>query len=222
MKIVATYIIMCSLAVSCTNYRTADESGSGDGGSGVPSSIVNEKLKPVEYVAWVENEQHGLRKEKTIDDLVYTAQYRPCGYVICEEERKEDLPDSLVKQKMKELDGMQYISLKIGLKSAQGELLKYKLSSTKEYQERVNYFSFGMQKDIQLIQGGDTLQCALFHFERIYDVAPNGTFLLGFPIGKHPDYDRTLILFDHGFGKGIVKFFFDARDIKNLPQVETI
>ena len=100
-------------------------------------------------------------------------------------------------------------------------LLKYDLHSRKEYEDRVNYFAFGMQNDIRLVQGGDTLPCQLFHFERVYDVAPYATFLLAFPLGKDYSSDKTLVLFDHGFNKGILKFFFDGRDIKNVPQVET-
>lgn len=205
-------------------------SGSFGGGGGYVSgtstdddnSITKERMSPGSYVKWVEDEKNGLKEHKVIDDMVYTAQYKPYDYIICEEEKKDVIPDTIVKSELKELNGLQYIDLKIALKSGQGELLKYNLPSTEDYNGRVNYFSFGMQKDIQLIQNGDTLPCVLFHFERIYDIAPYATFLMGFPLGKHPEADKTLQFSDHVFNKGIIKFFFKGKEVKNTPSLETI
>lgn len=182
----------------------------------------NEKLVPAQYVRWVEDEQNGLKKEKTIDDIIFSAQYKPAQYVVCEEERKDSITGSEVQKKLGELGGMQYYDLKITLKSGQGELLKYNLSSAEQYQDRVNYFSFGMQKDIQLVDGNDTLPCLLYHYERVYDVAPYGTFILGFAPGKNPKANKTLLLFDKGFNKGIVKLYFEEKDIEYVPQLQTI
>lgn len=223
MKIIAIYITLFSL-VACSHMDNNGLAGSGSSDEhwAEQEKATEQKLSPTDYVAWITDEQHGLKVEKTIDNLVYTAQYKPCNYVICEEERKQEIPDTTVKSKQKELDGMQYIDLKIALKTGQGELLKYNLASVDQYQDRVNYFAFGMQKDIQLVEGRDTLNCLLFHYERVYDLAPYGTFMLGFPLGKEPKGDKTLLIFDHGFNTGIVKLFFDGRGIKYLPQLQTI
>ncbi|HTB06440.1 MAG TPA: hypothetical protein VK806_05750 [Bacteroidia bacterium] len=193
-----------------------------DGSGGSNSQVNNEKLPPAQYVKWVEDEQNGLKKSKTIDDIIYTAQYKPCQYVVCEEEKKMAIADSTIKQEVSELGGMQYMNLKIELKNGSGEFLRYGISTREEYNERVNYFSFGMQKDVQLVDAGDTLPCLLFHYERLYSIAPYGTFLLAFPKGKNIDGDKTLIIFDHVFNTGIVKLFFKGSDLKNTPQLEAI
>jgi hypothetical protein len=117
---------------------------------------------------------------------------------------------------------MQYYNLRIELKDGTGELLKHGATSAADYKGRVNYFAFAMQNDIKLVEGDDTVPCLLFHYERAYDVAPYGTFLLAFPLPKNSKTDRTLIFTDHGFNKGIIKFFYRGADINNQPQLEVI
>jgi hypothetical protein len=217
------YILSIGL-VSCSQMYSREGSmgQSGSDPSGNNSQVNNEKLPPGQYVKWVEDDQNGLKKVKTIDDIIYTAQYKPCQYVVCEEEKKTELADSIVKQRVSELGGMQYINLKIEITDQNGEFLRHGISTTEEYNDRINYFSFGMQKDVQLVDAGDTLPCLLFHFERLYNVAPYGTFLLAFPKGKNTDGDKTLIIYDHVFNTGIVKLFFKGSDLKNTPQLEAI
>lgn len=224
----ARYIFMVMVlfsVVSCSRSNAGMDMSGGGSAATMDNNVVervNQKLPPVEYVRWVEDEKNGLKREKTLGDMIFSAQYKPESYIVCEEERKESIADTVLKKKLKELTDMQYYDLKIEIKDGQGELLKYGLTSTEQYQERINYFSFGMQKDIQLVDGNDTLPCLLYHYERVYDVAPYGTFILGFAKGKNDNAGKTLLLFDKGFNKGIVKFYFEGKDIKYLPQLQTI
>jgi hypothetical protein len=191
-----------------------------EGMSQEDQKLADSKLEPSQYVSWIEDKNNGLQKEKKIDEVLFTVQYRPLPYIICEEEKKMDLVDSLVKRRSAELDGMQYVSMKIEVPN--GELLKYGTTTTEQYEDRVNYFSFGMQKDIQLVEDGDTLPCLLFHYERVYDLAPYGTFLIAFSKGKDVNGDKTLIFSDNQFNKGIIKFYFNGKDMRKVPQLATI
>ena len=187
------------------------------------SNQTAEKMNPQEYVQWVQNSENGFKKEKTIDDLVFAVQYKPLEYIVCMEERKSELADSIVKKKVSELSDMQYFDLKIMIKNAQGELLKYNLNSQEQYDNRVKYFSFHMQQDIQLIDGNDTIPCSLFHFERAYDITPYSTFLLGFALSNNSKQeDKTLIVYDKTFNKGLLKFTFKQNELYNLPKIKTI
>ena len=179
-------------------------------------------LVPLDFVSWVKDGHHGLNKEKTIGDIRFAAQYKPLEYVICMEERTEQVEDSLVKRKVAELKDMQYIDFKIALTNSEGELLKYNLSSLSQYEERVNYFSYKMQNDIKLVEGKDTLDCALFHFERAYDVAPYSVFVLGFPLGKGNAETKTLVYHDNMFKKGIIKLEFEKGDLNTIPNLATL
>lgn len=176
-----------------------------------------------DYVHWVQDMKNGFRKEKSIAGLMFSAQFKPYEYIVCLEEKKRELADSTVIKKVSELTDMQYYNLKISLRDAEGELLKYQLHSAQEYQERVNYFAFGMQHDIQLVEGTDTLPCILYHFERSFDASPVSTLLLGFAIRKQADaQDKTLLVYDRTFNSGLIKFTFSKKDLKNLPKLKTL
>lgn len=118
---------------------------------------------------------------------------------------------------------MQYFDLKILLKDNEGELLKAGLNSREEYDRRVKYFSFGMQQDIRLVDGQDTLPCVMYHFERAYDVTPVCTLLLGFErADKNAERPKTLLFYDKVFNNGLLKFTFKENRLQTLPKLLTL
>ncbi len=179
-------------------------------------------LDPKSYMAWVRDGDNGLKRDKTVGEITFSIQYKPLEYIVCLEEKKDKIAESLVQQKVSELSDMQYFDLSISLNEGRRELLKYQLSSPQQYNERVNYFAFAMQKDIVLVQGDDTLPCVLYHFERAYDVTPSSTFLLGFSLNRHAHFeDKTLILYDKTFDKGTIKIAFDKDEFTKIPRLKT-
>lgn len=182
-----------------------------------------EALDPAAYVRWMKDEDNGFRNEKTIGDLTFSAQYKTPEYITCMELHGMPCMDSVLKKNRSGLSDMQYYDLKILLADGSGELLKYKLSSSGQYNERVNYFAFGMQQDISLVDGKDTLPCALYHFERAYDVMPSATIVLGFSKKNGRDTnDKTLLVDDRTFNKGMLKFKFAAAELNNKPKLKTL
>jgi hypothetical protein len=202
----------CLLVTSCTGF--------GGGKTGKGNS--NVYLAPREYVQWMQDPENGIKKEKTIDDVIFSALYKPSEYIICMEEKKDQLTDSLVKKRQEEFSDMEYFDLTIALESGQGELLKHGLTSIAQYDERVQYFAFEMQKDIKLVEDGDTIPCGLYHFERAYDVAPYSKFMLGFVKNKKTgSKERTLVFYDRVFNKGLIKFTYTDEDFNNIPKLKT-
>jgi hypothetical protein len=188
------------------------------------SEKIKEEVMPVnEYIKWVKDPRNGLLKIKAMDELEYAVQYKPYPYIICMEEQTDKLADTMVSRKIKELESVQYYDLKISLKDGQGELLKSKLGSADEYDKRVKYFAFGMQQDIQLVDGTDTLPCIMYHFERAYDVAPYCTVLLGFENDKTKSgKQKTVLVYDKTFNKGLLKFTFKENRLQTLPKLLTL
>jgi hypothetical protein len=188
------------------------------------SAEIKKETMPVDnYMQWVRDPQNGLIKTKTIDELQFKVQYKPYEYIVCMEERNDKIADTLMKRKLKELEGMQYYDLKILLKNNEGELLKSGLTSAEEYDSRVKYFSFGMQQDIQLVDGTDTLPCVMYHFERAYDATPVCTVLLGFDWkDSNAGKAKTLLVYDKTFNKGLLKFTFKENRLQTLPKLLTL
>jgi hypothetical protein len=79
-----------------------------------------------------------------------------------------------------------------------------------------------MQKDFKLIDGADTLDCVLYHFERVYGLAPYATMVLGFPLSKTrtSDYkNKTIGYMDKLFGAGNVYMTVEEEDLNNMPSL---
>ena len=217
-KIITLLILV--IVFSCGKTNKESSIGNDNSSSVNKSTFETIELFPSEYVRWVQNKDNGFFKEKTIGEITFSLLNKPAEYIICQEERKDDIKTETVKNKTAELGDMNYYDLKISLENGQGELLKHKLASSAEYNERVKYFAFDMQKDVIMIQGNDTVSCAMFHFERVFDTAPQAVFLLAFPKQNNTE-EKTIVFHDKIFGKGIIKFNYREKDILRLPKLKT-
>ena len=215
-------LLLCSCAGSGKSSMDNADAAAGAMSAAMPGAdATGEMLEAADYVRWMKDPDNGFRNEKTIDNLRFSVQYKTPEYITCMEQHGRACSDALVRKNTAELSGMQYYDLRIVLNDGGNELLKYNLSSAEQYNERVNYFAFGMQHDIQLIDGHDTLPCLLYHFERAYDVTPSATLVLGF-LQKQPEGDKTLLVDDRTFNKGLLKFRFSAAELNNKPKLKTL
>jgi hypothetical protein len=178
---------------------------------------VPKKLTPREYISWMDDKKNGLKVEKMIGEFTYMFQYKPAEYVAIMDIKKDNIKKPELDKKMEEYNAFQYYNFRISTEAG-GELLKKNVVNENDYYGRIQYFSFDMQKDIKLIDNKDTLDCVLFHFERVFGLAPYATFLLGFPL-KEKDCDKTLYYDDKIFGAGRMYLTIKSKNIKNIPSV---
>jgi hypothetical protein len=134
--------------------------------------------------------------------------------------RSEEIPGPVYKEHIAETSALEYYDLRIEVENGQEELLKHNLASAEQYDKRVKYYSFGLQNDVFLVNGADTLPCVMTHFERAFDIAPYATFQLAFPKQKDSTSDKIIIVHDKIFEKGILKFLFHEKDIEHLPKLK--
>jgi hypothetical protein len=182
-----------------------------------------ERLQPIEYVSWIENPENGMKEEKEIGDLSFTLQYKPIEFIALKALGPSAANEKTVKEAGKEYQGMQYYTLTINNNAGINDLLKYEVSDMQEYQQRVSYFSFDMQRDLLLVEGEDSLRCRLFHYERVYGLAPYATFLLGFdlPAKKSEKVrDKVLVYRERVFETGMLKFKIKAENLNNIPELK--
>lgn len=187
-------------------------------------------LEPLAYKSYVESSDNGLRLDKKIGGFTFSAMYKPHDYLALLDLEKDSINKQAVLNKMEEYEGMQYFTYRITADNKNEELLQVDLGTEEEYYTRIEYFSFNMQKDIKLLDGKDTLDCALFHFERVYGLAPYASFVLGFPYTKKEELaqkkgkpylsnNKTITYNDRVFGSGIVNITIRKEDINNIPQL---
>jgi hypothetical protein len=168
-----------------------------------------------DYVKYVEEESNGLKVSKNMGDIKYLLQYKPIDYVLLKENPTEP------KIKKEDVEGMQYFTLSYALTNQEKDVLRYNLSGQADYYERVNYMSYGLQQDIYLVDGKDTLPCILFNFVRAYGLSPKADVMLGFEKNKSgKTEDKLIVLVDKVFNGGIIKLKVSKKDIEKIPQVK--
>ena len=186
------------------------------------TSCSKQELSPMDYVKWVDDSDNGLKKSKIYKGITISAQYRPVEYQVAIEEKSHALSAEKLDSRSKQIEGMQYYLLRFALEDRSKDIMRFALSSEAEYYQRLNYCSFGMQNDIYLVQGTDTLSCKLFNAVRSYGLSPNADYLLAFEEkDASAKTERQLIVNDAVFGLGPVKFKFTEDDLNNIPHIRT-
>lgn len=190
-----------------------------------------EYKEPMDYAAWVQDTLNGLFVDRIVDGVGYSVQYKPISYVMLQDLGLEGVKKHKMDSLYSNYSGYQYITLKIKNLSSNKELLKFRVSSEQEYQNRIYYCSFNIPQDIILVSGNDTLTCVTHLFERVYGIAPEATFLFAFDMPEEErialktkkDFnyeDKTIILRDRLFQNGIIKFTISKEALNNMPELQ--
>jgi hypothetical protein len=185
-------------------------------------------LEPADYVNWMRDPNNGFRKTKTIAPLEVVAQYKTVDFIIANEKQSNQIAAAAHQARQTELNGMHYWTLQLAIHDPEIQdqgvkswnILNYGLTDKSQEQERLFYFSYAMQQDLQLIEGQDTLPCALYHFERSYDLSKSRTFVVGFPKGKDPTADKTLLLDLPYFNTGPIKINYPNALLAQAPAMQ--
>jgi len=99
------------------------------------------------------------------------------------------------------------------------------ISDQMEYQELVEYFSFGIQDDLSMVLGEEEFPCSFVHFERNYDVAPIVQIQIGFNINDDiknrikTSEEWTLRFNAERFGIGPLNFLFQTEILNDKPYI---
>ena len=186
-------------------------------------SACKKSLEPKAYIQWVKATENGLHKQKEIYPLKVDLLYTPKDYQIANNLKTNTIQESIYKKEQDRLGNLQYYHLKLSIVDKEGQLDvgNYQIRSISEQQKRLGYLSFGMQKDIYLIEQGDTLPCVLYHYEQSYDVKPVRSFLVAFDQrSDSKSQSKTFILDSPVFGTGPMKIQIEASDLLNVPYLK--
>lgn len=175
-----------------------------------------------EYKEWLTDNKYIYSKTKRINPLVFMLTYRPVHEMVLAQSKGKILSKDEFLEAEYELEGLQYYTLKIGLEGdAKTNITNYKVSNKSESDQRLYYLSFLMKNDIYLIEGNDTLNCQLYHFERAFNLSNHRTFNLAFDKSENgKNKDKTIIIDSPFFGTGPVKMKFQAKELNNIPTIK--
>ncbi len=186
--------------------------------------IKKTELSPEEYTSWIKSEENHFFKTKEMNDVYFKLFYRPIPYIICNELKSSNISSKVYDIREQELEGYEHFILEIGLtEPIQADLLKHKISSSDEYQQRVQYLAYQVANDIQIIQNSIVIKPHMTHFERTFDVSPNIKIILAFQTAQlNVSKEFTFQFEDQIFQKGIIKITFEENTLNVLPKLKTI
>ena len=183
-----------------------------------PISCKTKDLSADQYVAWIASHRESLSISHKEHFVRSTLTYLPIDWLALKETGLQHI-DSLITTRQA-YEGLEYYRLRVALEGAEGDILQAGAQSPDEYYERVEYFSFGLQNDLHLLIGLDTIPCKLFHFERNYGAAPYLDFMLAFEQRGQGELDRTLLFNDRIYSGTCIPLTIPAENISSIPNLK--
>jgi hypothetical protein len=179
-------------------------------------------LKPIDYVHYVEDPKNGLHPSHVQQPFLFSLQYKPLDYVALQEIRQLQVSEGQLEDEKRSFGTLQYFTFRISSTDSTKDVLNVQTTSDKDYSQRQNYFDFYLQRDIKLIENGDTLPCRLFHCVRSYGLTPYSDFVLGFDNPKDKrGSDIKFVYEDKILKSGTISFLITQNSMKHIPQIKT-
>jgi hypothetical protein len=148
-------------------------------------------LSPDQYVAWIQDYQHGLHVKREQDDFIFDVQFQPQDFFT--------LTGRPARPSVRQDVVMQYYLLKLSCKDPSQDPVKRNIDGAAQWQERLYYYSYLFQNDLFLEENGVKYPCVLFHFEQS-DISNNRVFTLGFETPAQASGTSKLVIDSEQFG----------------------
>ncbi len=161
------------------------------------------------FLKWVENPENGLNKTKKTAEYVYSVLYKPAAYKAILANRKIELEDL-------EVSDFLNFTLTLGV-DKDIDFVDYHAGVNGNKQAILDYLAFSFQNDIWLETNGKKVPCALYHFERSFDLKSTRKINLGFQIEDKGIKNIKLVIAPKFNTSGKVKFSFD---LTHIPKVK--
>ncbi|MEO0472671.1 MAG: hypothetical protein AAF206_23850 [Bacteroidota bacterium] len=133
------------------------------------------QLSPPEYQKWLSESQDELGSSISQDGYRYSVRYVPKEYLALQDLLPGEPTAEALEEQVAAREGYLYFVFRI----------EPEASRRKDFQQFINeqqqYLAFGAQQDFSFIRPGESIKCALYHFERSMNLTPFHQFLLAFP-----------------------------------------
>ena len=179
-----------------------------------------------EYNKWLSSEANGLVKIKRINGFELRVKFLPVNYLAYKEYQDLEMTKG-----QKQFDSLRE-SYKTSLtflfsicpdheKGNNEDILISGVNSEQEYNEKVNTMSFNMDKYIKLMIEERELAPVLHNMENVSGLSQSRHFLFAFSdsTGLNMNKGFDFIYADELFKLGINHFMFDAKHLRNVPEI---
>ncbi len=174
-------------------------------------------LPPREYVNYVENPSNGLLLSQKSKGVYYTLQFQPTDYVVMLELKSFSIPSETYKIQYDRFKDLEHYVFRIGRRDIDSLVSKSKDTVAKK--SLLPYLNFKIQKDIKLIEGTDTVPCAIAQCESNFGMTPYYTIVLGFKANEYSG-DREFLFTNTFLNSGNIKIMVSGSKIKRIPKLK--
>ena len=177
-----------------------------------------EKLSPVEYVQWIENKENGLKVSWKDEAYLYELQYQPTEYLVVRQTKSRQITSSALKEGVQKRGELLYFTFKMWNEKGRGILSDKNL----EIENKNSYLLSGLQNDIMLLAGKDTVRCVMLHFESANNLIPYDQCVLAFEPVANDKEDIVFLFRTDKYKEGWVRMTVKRENIRKIPKLKTI
>ena len=183
------------------------------------SAFIPRATGPVEYIGYLQDPDNGLNVVAQEQGVNIALQYRPHELVVLQEARPEHVANrAAFDARLANIGDVQYYDLVFSTESGES-FLQYNIGEEHDFYTRLDYFNHYFQDDLQLVDGGDTLSCLMYHHERPLGAAPYNHILLAFPAGSDPAATKQLLINERAMGLGRLCLTVEGDAIHDIPEL---
>lgn len=170
------------------------------------------------FMSWYFTNANELKDSKSDEHFNYRLKYLPNQLLLAKKFKDvEKIDKKDLKREISLAKGIMRFSLKVYV-NENVDLLKAVSENIQDYNSRIIYLSYQMQKDIRFYNGSDTLTPIECSFERTYGIGSECRFSLSFKIDQLKN--NVYIEYDDVVFSGKTHLFEINKDIiNNAPDI---
>ena len=157
------------------------------------------KVSPLDYIEWIENQDNGLRKEKTIGDYRFEIQYCPKNYL----QIKRGNYDSTSSTEI--------------IKNNSGLCFIFRIERLSD-KDNHSLFQLINEANFSLISESDTIRSSMVLYENNFKISSIESYSVYFDVYQIKN-DIRFVYQDEVLTTGPVIFSFKIQDIKRIPEI---
>lgn len=177
-----------------------------------------QQLDEAGLLAYMRDPDNGLYQQQTVAGAEVSLQYRPIEVLIAQELRNNPQMASNIDSLRALFANRLHFNLSLS-KDGQ-EIENQFLADRNQYNQVIQYLSYGLAKNIGLVSAGDTVRPLGYLYPRMYSTTGRSSVMLVFDriqLQGAPHFD--VLLQDTQLGLGILLYRFKQRDLDNIPAL---
>ena len=178
-------------------------------------------LSKQELIDYTFDPGNGLYKKETVGNIQIEVVYRPSQLIASQDAQGLVLTRHQADSINDYFGEIDYFLLRLSRNSS--EIENAYAGNRSAFNEISNYLSYGIGKDILLLQGSDTLHVTDFIRTQSHGASPSTDILFGFRPGLNDKNGDVKFIFDDlKFKTGLTEFHFDIADLKTVSSIHLI